>query len=175
MSTPPTPRVRPCVETDAATIAALVRELAAYEKREAFAVATAGDFRAHLFCPRPSAEAVVAEVGGVAVGFALFFPTFSTFRGRPGMYLEDLYVRPEHRGRGVGKALLSAVARRAVDRGCPKLEWSVLDENAPAIAFYRAAGASPLDDWTVYRVEGEPLARLAGLSENREPLGASSR
>ena len=152
--------IRPCVESDAATIADLVRQLAVYERLEAFAVATPDDFRLHLFGPHPAAEAIVAELAGEAVGFALFFPTFSTFRGRPGMFLEDVFVRPEYRGRGIGKALLASVARCAVERQCGRLEWSVLDWNAPAIAFYKAAGARPLDDWTIFRVDDEALRRL---------------
>jgi GNAT superfamily N-acetyltransferase len=146
----------------------LVRELAVYEKLEHRARATPDDFRAHLFGPRPVAEAVVAEVAGEVVGFALFFKTFSTFLGRPGIYLEDLFVRPEHRGVGIGKALLATVARRAVDRGCGRLEWSVLDWNAPSIAFYQAAGATALDDWVVYRIADEPLDRLARLAPENQ-------
>jgi GNAT superfamily N-acetyltransferase len=153
--------VRPCVETDAPTIAALARELAAYERLEAFAVATPDDFRRHLFGPERAAEAVIAELGGEAVGYALFFTSFSTFRGRPGLFLEDLFVRPEHRGRGIGKALLKTVARTAVERRYGRLEWSVLDWNAPAIDFYKAAGARALDDWTLFRIDDEALARLA--------------
>src|SRR3954470_19375574 len=135
--------IRPCRPDDAETLVALVRELAAYEHLEAFARATPESFRAHLFGPRPAAEAIVAEVDGVAVGFALYFSTFSTFRGQPGIYLEDVFVRPEYRGQGVGKALLARVARLAVDRGCGRLEWSVLDWNNPSIAFYRSQGAAP--------------------------------
>jgi len=161
VSRPPAPAVRPCVESDSETIANLVRELAVYEHLEEFARATADDFRAHLFGPRPAAEALIAEVGGEAAGYALFFPTFSTFRGQPGLYLEDLFVRPGYRGRGVGKALLAAVAARAVGRGCGRLEWSVLDWNAPAIGFYQSLGARPLVGWAGYRIEAEPLARLA--------------
>jgi GNAT superfamily N-acetyltransferase len=156
--------IRPCRPDDAETLVELVRELAAYEHLEASARATPGDFRTHLFGPRPCAEAILAEVDGVPVGFALFFPTFSTFRGQPGLYLEDVFVRPEHRGRGIGKSLLASVARRAVARGCGRLEWAVLDWNAPAIGFYRALGARPLGEWTVYRIDDEPLARLAALA-----------
>lgn len=166
--------IRPAVETDAALLVNLVRELAVYERLEQHARATPDDFRAHLFGPNPAAEGLVAEVDGEAVGFALFFTTFSTFRGRPGLYLEDLFVRPEHRGLGVGKALLASVAKRAVERGCARLEWSVLDWNDPAIAFYVAAGARPMDEWTVYRVDDEPLARLASFAPEtpqRTPAG----
>src|SRR6185437_9065530 len=98
------------------------------------------------------------------VGFALFFSTYSTFRGQPGLYLEDIFVREPHRGRGIGKAMLATVARIAVERGCGRLEWSVLDWNAPSIGFYRSLGARPLDDWTVYRIDDDPLLRLASLA-----------
>ena len=142
----------------------LVHELAVYEKLEQHARATPDDFRRHLFGPRPAAEAAVAEVDGEPVGFALWFSTFSTFRGQPGLYLEDIFVKPSYRGRGIGKGLLAAVARRAVERGCGRLEWSVLDWNAPAIGFYRALGARPMDEWTVYRIDEEPLRRLAEIA-----------
>ena len=107
---------------------------------------------------------ILAEVRGEPVGMALAFPTFSTFRGQPGLYLEDIYVRPEHRGRGIGKALLAAMARLARERGFGRLEWAVLDWNAPAIGFYRALGARPMDEWTVYRLDEAPLDRLAALA-----------
>jgi len=161
--------IRACHSDDTETLAALVRELAVYEHLEAFARATPEDLRTHLFGPRPFAEAILAEVEGVPVGFALYFPTFSTFRGQPGTYLEDVFVRPEHRGRGIGKALLASVAKVAVARGCGRLEWSVLDWNAPAIGFYRKLGARPLDEWTVYRIDDEPLARLARLAPPAPP------
>jgi GNAT superfamily N-acetyltransferase len=147
----------------------LIRELAVYEHLEPYAKATPDDLRAHLFGPRPAAEAILAEVEGVPAGFALFFATFSTFRGQPGLYLEDVFVRAEHRGRGIGKALLATVARIAVDRGCGRLEWSVLDWNAPAIGFYRSLGARPMDEWTVYRIDEEPLTRLASLVPSPSP------
>jgi GNAT superfamily N-acetyltransferase len=156
--------IRPCVPSDAPAIADLVRQLAAYERLEAYAVATPDDFRRHLFGPSPAAEAVIAELDGQPVGFALFFTTFSTFRGQPGMFLEDVFVRPEHRGRGIGKALLATVARRALERRCGRLEWAVLDWNAPAIGFYKAAGARPLDNWTTFRLDDEALVRLASTS-----------
>jgi len=153
--------IRPARAEDCETIATMVRELAAYEKLESFAKATADDFRQNLFGPRPYAEALMAEVDGTPVGFALAFPTFSTFRGQPGLYLEDIFVRPEHRGRGIGKALLASVARLARERGFGRVEWSVLNWNAPAIGFYRALGALPLDEWRVYRIDDGPLDRLA--------------
>jgi GNAT superfamily N-acetyltransferase len=166
--------IRPCRPEDSGTLAALVRELAAYEHLEEFARATPDDFRTHLFGPRPVAEALLAEVDGVPVGFALFFSTFSTFRGQPGIYLEDVFIRPDHRGRGIGKALLASVARIAVERRCGRLEWSVLDWNAPAIGFYRALGARPLDEWTVYRIDDEPLARLAALAPDPTPCPSTT-
>jgi ribosomal protein S18 acetylase RimI-like enzyme len=153
--------IRPACPDDALTIAALVRELAVYEKLEQHARATADDFRRHLFGPRPAAEAAIALVDGKAVGFALWFSTFSTFRGQPGLYLEDIFVKPECRGRGIGKALLATVAAAAVERGCGRLEWSVLNWNDPAIGFYRSLGARPMDEWTVYRIDEEALRRLA--------------
>lgn len=159
--------IRPCRPEDAATIVTLIRELAAYEKLEDQARATPEAIREHLFGPRPYAEAILAEVDGQPVGFALFFHTYSTFRGQPGIYLEDVFVRPEHRGRGIGKALLATLTRLAVERGCGRLEWSVLDWNAPSIGFYRSLGAVPMDEWTVYRLTDEPLSRLAA----HEPPG----
>lgn len=159
--------IRDCHPDDAETLANLIRALAIYEKLEHEARATPDDLRRHLFGPRPAAGAILAEADGGAVGFALFFPTFSTFRGQPGLYLEDLFVLPDHRGRGIGKALIAAVAAEAIARGGGRLEWAVLDWNAPSIAFYRALGAAPLDDWTTYRIADEPLARLAASAEAR--------
>jgi GNAT superfamily N-acetyltransferase len=156
--------IRPARPDDAETIATLIRELAAYEKLEVQAKATAGDLSRHLFGKRPAAEVILAEVDGRTVGFALFFATFSTFRGQPGIYLEDLFVRPEQRGLGIGKALLAGVAKLAVERGCGRLEWSVLDWNAPSIEFYRSQGAVPMDEWTVFRVADEALSALASRS-----------
>ena len=156
-----TATIRPARPDDAETIAALIRELAVYEKLGSEAKATADDLARHLFGQRPSAEVLIAEVESHPVGFALFFATFSTFRGQPGLYLEDLFVRPEHRGRGIGKALLANLARIAIDRGCGRLEWSVLDWNAPSIAFYRSQGATPMDEWTVFRLADAELGELA--------------
>ena len=122
------------------------------------------ELRRHLFGPRPFAEVIIAEDGtGTAAGFALFFHNFSTWTGKPGIWLEDLFVRPEFRGRGYGKALLVALAGIAVERGCGRFEWSVLDWNEPSIAFYRALGAVPMDEWTTYRVTGDALTTLAGV------------
>jgi GNAT superfamily N-acetyltransferase len=159
--------IRPCRPDDAETLVAMIRELATYEHLEDFARATPEALRAHLFGPRPFAEALIAEADGRAAGFALYFGTYSTFRGQPGLYLEDIYVREERRGQGVGTALLSAVARVAVERGCGRLEWSVLDWNQPALDFYRGHGARPLEDWTVYRIDDEALRRLAGTASRR--------
>jgi GNAT superfamily N-acetyltransferase len=153
--------IRPARPDDAPTIASLIRELAAYERLEDQAKATADDLTRHLFGDRPAAEVLIAEVDGDPVGFALYFATFSTFRGQPGLYLEDLFVRPEHRGQGIGKALLARVARIAVDRGSGRLEWSVLDWNSPSIEFYRSQGAIPMDEWTVFRVADRALDDLA--------------
>ncbi|RUL88067.1 GNAT family N-acetyltransferase [Tautonia sociabilis] len=164
-----TATIRPARPEDSETIAGLIRELADYERLLHEAKATGDDIRRGLFGPRPFAEALIAEWDGVCVGFALFFHNYSTFRGQPGMYLEDLFVRPSHRGRGLGKALLASVARLAVERGCGRLEWSVLDWNEPSIGFYKALGARPMDDWTVYRVDEEPLRRLASFATAGAP------
>jgi GNAT superfamily N-acetyltransferase len=153
--------IRPAQPHDAELLANLVRELAVYEKLEDLAKAAAADFQRHLFGPHPVAEAAIAEVDGEPVAFALWFTTFSTFRGQAGIYLEDIFVKPAFRGRGVGKALLAKVAGLAVERGCGRLEWSVLNWNAPAIGFYRSLGARPMDEWTVYRIDDEPLRKVA--------------
>ena len=153
--------IRPVTPVDMEVLANLVRELAVYEKLEEHAKAGPEDFHRNLFGPRPAAEAAIAEVDGEPIGFALWFTTFSTFRGQPGIYLEDLFVRPRYRDRGIGKALLTMLARLATERGCGRLEWSVLNWNEPAIGFYRAIGARPMDEWTVYRLDDEPLRRLA--------------
>ena len=153
--------IRPATAADVPVIVGLVRALAEYEKLADQVRLEEGPLREHLFGPRPWAEVLLAEETGEVVGFALFFPTYSTFAGRPGLYLEDLFVRPEHRGRGHGAALFRAVARLAVERACGRLEWAVLDWNEPALAFYRSRGAVPLDDWTVYRLDGAAL-RAAG-------------
>ncbi|MDR3637101.1 MAG: GNAT family N-acetyltransferase [Isosphaeraceae bacterium] len=153
--------IRPCRPDDAETLVIMIRELATYEHLEDFARAAPEALRSHLFGSRPFAEALIAESEGQPAGFALFFGTYSTFRGQPGLYLEDIYVREELRGLGIGTALLSAVAKVALERGCGRLEWSVLDWNKPALDFYRGHGARPLDDWTVYRIDDEALTRLA--------------
>ncbi|GMV84554.1 MAG: N-acetyltransferase [Dehalococcoidia bacterium] len=155
--------LRPATEADLDTIIELIRALAEYEREPDAVRLDRADLGRHLFGPRPYAEVILAETeAGASAGFALFFHNFSTWEGRPGIYLEDLFVRPQYRGEGYGKALLAALARLARERGCARLEWAVLDWNAPAIRFYRALGAVPLDEWTTYRLTGEALARLAG-------------
>ena len=154
--------IRAAERADTATILRFVRELAAFEREPDAVVATEPMLEAALFGDRPAAEAVIAERDGQAVGFALFFANFSTWTGRQGLYLEDLYVTPSARGGGVGKALLVHLAGIARDRGWGRFEWSVLDWNRPAVEFYRAMGARAMDEWTVQRVSGEALARLAG-------------
>jgi GNAT superfamily N-acetyltransferase len=142
-------------------IATFIRELGDYERLLHEVVVTEEQLRRELFGERPAAEVLIGTLDGEDVGFALFFHNFSTFLGRRGIYLEDLYVRPQARGRGVGRLLLARVARLAVDRGCGRLEWSVLDWNTPAIDFYRRMGARPMDEWTVHRVTGPALDALA--------------
>jgi GNAT superfamily N-acetyltransferase len=146
---------------DVPRILAFIRALADYERLRHEVVATEDGLRVALFGPRPYAEVVLAEDAGVPVGFALFFHTFSTFLGQPGIYLEDLFVVPEARGRGVGRALLAHLARLAEERGCGRVEWAVLDWNAPAIRFYDSLGARPNAGWTVYRLTGDALSALA--------------
>ena len=153
--------IRAAVEEDVPLILHFIRRLAEYERLAHEVVATEEGLRRWLFGERPAAEVVIAEWGGEAAGFALFFHNFSTFLGRSGVYLEDLYVEPAHRGRGIGRALLAHLARLAVERGCGRLEWWVLDWNEDAIRFYRSIGAVAMDDWTVYRVTGDALAALA--------------
>ena len=155
--------LRPGTEKDLEVIAALIRALAEYEKLAHEATFAIEDLRRSLFGARPYAETIIAEVDGEPVGFALFFHNFSTFLGKPGIYLEDLFVQPEHRGSGLGKALLARLAAIAVERGCGRLEWSVLDWNETAIGFYRRLGATPNDEWTVYRLAGARLAELAAF------------
>ncbi len=154
--------IRPARPGDEETVYALVRGLAVYEKLAHEVDATAADLGTALFGPQPRVFCDLAERDGAPVGFALWFYTFSTFRGRHGLWLEDLFVEPEHRGGGVGKALLAHLARRCVAEGLARFEWNVLDWNAPAIAFYTAQGARILDDWRSCRVEGAALTRLAG-------------
>jgi GNAT superfamily N-acetyltransferase len=153
--------IRPATPDDVPTIARLIRGLAEYERLAHRVDLDESRLREHLFGPRPYAEVLLAEEAGAVVGFALFFHNFSTFLARPGLYLEDLFVEPERRGRGHGKALLAALARTAVERGCGRLEWSVLNWNEPSIGFYRALGAERMDEWVVYRLTGDALRALA--------------
>jgi len=150
-------QIRNATPEDVPEIARLIRALADYEKLSDEVLATEEQLRESLFGPRPVAETVLAWLDGRAIGLAVFFSNYSTFRGRAGLYLEDLFVEPAQRGRGYGKALLRHVARLAVERGCERMEWSVLDWNTPAIEFYRSLGARPLEDWTIYRLQGESL------------------
>ncbi|WP_267394710.1 MULTISPECIES: GNAT family N-acetyltransferase [unclassified Sphingomonas] len=153
--------IRAATPSDVPVILGFIRDLAAFEREPDAEKATEASLHAALFGDRPAAEAVIAE-DGAPLGFALFFHNFSTWTGKRGLYLEDLYVTPATRGRGVGTALLRHLAGIAVDRDCGRFEWSVLDWNADAIAFYRAMGAVGQEEWTVQRVEGVALARLAG-------------
>lgn len=153
--------LRPARPDDVPLVLALIRELADYEKLSDAVVADEALLHAALFGASPAAEVVIAEADGAPAGFALFFHTFSTFLGRRGLYLEDLFVRPAFRGRGIGMALMRHLAALAVTRECGRFEWTVLDWNAPAIGFYRALGAQPQDGWTVQRLEGAALHALA--------------
>src|SRR6266566_2973182 len=146
--------IRPATAADTPTICQLIRALADYERLAHAVVLDEVRLREHLFGPRPFAEVLLAEEEGEVTGFALFFHNYSTFLGTPTIYLEDLFVRPEHRGKGHGKALLAALARLATEQGCGRLEWSVLNWNQPAIDFYKSLGAVPMKEWTVYRLTG---------------------
>ena len=152
--------VRPAEAADVPVIAELIRGLARFEKLEQDVTMTDERLAQNLFGPHRYAETLVAEEGGAPVGFALFFHNFSTFLALPGIYLEDLFVVPEHRGRGIGRSLLQRLAQIAVERGCGRLEWSVLDWNREAIGFYERLGARPNSEWTVYRLAGEALTSL---------------
>jgi GNAT superfamily N-acetyltransferase len=153
--------IRPAVPADAAEIVRLIRELAEYEKLAHMAIGTPQMISGALFGPRPAAEAMIAERGGRAVGFALYFTTFSTFLCRPGLYLEDLFVEPAQRGHGIGKALLARLAALAVERGCGRLEWRVLDWNTPSIKFYESLGAKLMPEWELVRMTAPEFAALA--------------
>ena len=155
-------RIEAATESDVPLILTFIKGLAQYEGLAHEVVATEENLRESLFGPRASAEVVIAYSGTEPVGFAVFFHNYSTFLGRSGLYLEDLFVLPEWRARGVGRRLLGYVANIAVSRDCGRLEWSVLNWNEPAIRFYRALGARPMDEWTVYRLDGEALERLSG-------------
>ena len=156
--------IRPAVPGDIPLVLKFIQELAAYEKLSHEVTASEDQLRSTLFGARPVAEVVIASHDDLPVGFAVFFANYSTFLGKPGLYLEDLFVRPAARGHGIGRALLEYLARLTVERGWGRLEWRVLDWNEPSIGFYKKLGAEALDDWTVFRVTGEKLRRLAGLS-----------
>jgi GNAT superfamily N-acetyltransferase len=154
-------RIAAAAERDVPAVLSLIKGLAEYEKLSAEVTATAEQLRESLFGAKPEAEALIAWAGAEPVGFALFFQNYSTFLARRGLYLEDLFVLPEWRKRGVGRKLLAAVAAVAVERGCGRMEWSVLDWNEPALRFYRSLGAKAMDEWTVYRLTGEGIRKLA--------------
>lgn len=153
--------IRKAAAGDESVILGFIRELAGYEKLSHEVVATPPHLTKTLFCDHPKAFALIAERDGAPIGFALYFFNYSTFLGRHGLYLEDLYVQAAHRGAGAGRALLAALARIALENDCGRMEWSVLDWNAPAIAFYKSLGAVSMDEWTVYRLTGAPLCDLA--------------
>jgi GNAT superfamily N-acetyltransferase len=154
--------IKPARKEDVPLILWFIKELAAYERMADKVVATEDSLTESLFGERPGAEVLIAYTRGEPAGFAIFFHNYSTFLARPGLYLEDLYVKPELRGQGVGRALLSHLARLATQRNCGRMEWWVLDWNESAIKFYRDLGAVPMDDWTVYRMTGDALDKLAG-------------
>jgi len=156
--------IRPSTRADLPLILQLIRELAEYERDPGAVVATEALLERHLFGESPVASCVIGELDGQPQGFALYFFNFSTWLGRPGLYLEDLFVRPAVRGRGLGKALLLRLATIARERGCGRMEWAVLDWNKPAIEFYESMGARPLSEWTIYRLTGETLDRAAYAS-----------
>ena len=156
--------VRPATRDDLPLLAALIRELAVYEKLEHECHVTEKGLDDALFGPTPCVQSLVGLIDGVPQGFALFFTNFSTFLAKPGIYLEDLFVRPAARGHGLGKALLGSLAKLAVDRGCGRLEWSVLDWNEPALGFYRKLGAVAMSEWTVHRMTGDSLKALAATA-----------
>lgn len=155
------PIIRAARPSDAVAILQLIRELAVYEKLENEVVATEASLSHHLFGPEPKCKALIVEIEGKIAGFALYFYNFSTFLGKPGLYLEDLFIRPEFRGSGLGKTVLQKLAAIAVEEGCGRFEWWVLDWNEPSINFYKRMGAKPMDEWTVFRVEGARLKALA--------------
>ena len=154
-------QIKPATSADVALILRLIRELADYERAPNDAVATESQLHEVLFGAKPSAEVVIAREGALPVGFAVYFFNFSTWLGRPGLYLEDLFVKPEHRGKGYGRALLTRLAKIAEERGCGRMEWAVLGWNEPAIEFYKKLGAKPMEEWTVYRLTQDGIAALA--------------
>ncbi len=153
--------IRTATRNDIGLIARFIRDLADYEKLLHEVRFDEETLAARLFGPRPYAEVLIGEIDGAPQGFALFFHNFSTFEGKPGIYLEDLFVNPEARGTGLGTAMLAELARLAVERDCARLEWSVLDWNAPSIGFYKALDAKPMDEWTVFRLDGDALTSMA--------------
>lgn len=158
-------RITPAEKADVPLILSLIKELAVYERLPHEVVATEEVLRETLFGKKPYAEVLLAHLDDQPVGYALFFHSFSTFLGRPGMYLEDIYVRPGERGKGIGKALLARVAQLAMERKCGRLEWAVLNWNEPSIGFYKSLGARAMDEWTVYRLTEKPLAALAAAAD----------
>jgi GNAT superfamily N-acetyltransferase len=161
MATRSTIDIRPAREDDAPLILGFIRELAIYEKAEHEVAATEDHIRRTLFGPEPQARALICRVDGMAAGFAVYFFNYSTWQGRHGLYLEDLYVSPAHRNAGAGRAMLQHLARLAMDKGCGRFEWSVLDWNEPAIQFYRSIGAVPMEEWVRYRLAGQALEDFA--------------
>ena len=157
-------RIQAASERDLPLILSFIHKIAAYEKLSHQVTATEETLRASLFGPKPAAEVLLAYWNDTAAGYAVFFHNFSTFLGRSGIYLEDLFVEPELRGKGIGKALLAAVAKEAQQRDCGRLEWAVLDWNKPAIDFYLSLGARPMEEWTIFRMTGDAIDRLADLS-----------
>ena len=168
-TSPPRFNLRDAAPADAADVARLVRDLAAFEKLLPEARGTAETFHEQLFGAQPAAYAMVAEIGGRVVGLALWFYNFSTFACRRGLYVEDVYVEPQHRGLGIGRAFFGAMAQRALQQGCARMEWSVLDWNTDAIAFYRGLGAVGMQEWTVQRLSADGIANLARAGERATP------
>ena len=166
--------IRPAVPGDAPTIHRLIVELARYERAEHEVLAGVADIESSLFAPDATAHALLGETGGRAVAYAVYFFSYSTWRGRNGLFLEDLYVSPDARDRGAGRTMLAHLASIAVDRDCARFEWNVLDWNAPAIGFYESLGARPQDEWIGYRLEGEALARLAAGGGPEDAAGPSA-
>jgi GNAT superfamily N-acetyltransferase len=157
-------RISEATEQDVPIILDLIRQLAEYERLSDKMTATEDQLRKTLFGTRPAAEVLLAAVDGETVGFAVFFSNYSTFLAKPGIYLEDLFVKPHARGQGIGKALLARLAQLAVERDCGRVEWAVLDWNEPSIRFYESLGAVPMTDWTTFRLTGEALAKLANAT-----------
>jgi GNAT superfamily N-acetyltransferase len=162
--------IRSATEKDVPIILDLIKQLADYERLSHEVTATEEEIRDTLFGARPAAEVLLASSEGDTVGFAVFFTNYSTFVAKPGLYLEDLFVKPHARGKGIGKALLARLAKIALERNCGRVQWEVLNWNKPSLGFYDALGAVPLSEWTTYRLDGEPLARLAELASDTEVL-----